>query len=93
MQLTITVRHPPAEMPDADTDVLIWDSSHPEAQLGAYVGPELSDTGWVDVHGECVPVIAWASLPLLGDTPAAPATLTTKAGECIDLGAAWKVPA
>ena len=27
-----------AGLPDADTDVLIWDSSSPEAKLGAYIG-------------------------------------------------------
>lgn len=56
-----------ARLPDADTDVLIWDPTSHDAQLGALVGH--SDDGaaqWVDAQGEEVPgVTHWAEMPAL----------------------------
>lgn len=88
--ITLPVRRPPAEMPDADTDVLIWEDGWPEAQLGAYTGHDDSGPNWANAQGERVHVVAWAELPVLGYVQE---TLSTKAGESIDLRAAWKVPA
>jgi len=95
---TITIGvHPvaPATMPDADTDVLIWTPGEHEGQLGAYVGPEISDTGWVDAHGDCASPTHWAEMPRL---PAV--VLPMKArdllpladGRAVDLGARWVLP-
>lgn len=63
--MRINTRCPDAKMPDADTDVLIWDGVSPEATLGAYVGHDAEDGSalWVDAQGASVKVIAWAELP------------------------------
>lgn len=57
-------------MPDADTDVLIFDAAGDQAQLGAYVGsdddPFRDPAAWVNAQGELVPgVHHWAELPRL----------------------------
>lgn len=62
----ITAHDPRRRMPDADTDVLIWDASSPVAQLGAYVAHEADGPVWVDAQGARVAnVVRWAALPLL----------------------------
>ena len=62
--LTITVHYPLANMPDADTDVLVWAYGEEESQLGAYVGEESDGPAWTDAQGEILPrVVAWANLP------------------------------
>ena len=38
MNINIEVHAASEQLPDADTDVLVWDSSSPEAQLGALIG-------------------------------------------------------
>lgn len=53
-------------MPDADTDVLIFDGTSPEGQLGAYVGVGDAGTLWADAQGsEVAGVTHWAEMPLL----------------------------
>jgi hypothetical protein len=54
------------QLPDADADVLIWDSSSPIAQLGALIGDEQGRPQWVDAQGQAVEgVTHWAPLPEL----------------------------
>ena len=100
--LTLTLHYPPAEMPDADTDVLIWAEGEQEAQLGAYVGDETDGPVWIGAQGEIVPrVVAWTNLPCL---PAARSVIAGRIGRepelvllanglSIDLGARWSMPA
>lgn len=53
-------------LPDADTDVLIFDQAHDQAQLGAYVGSDEDGPVWVNAQGEGVlSVHHWAELPRL----------------------------
>lgn len=53
-------------LPDADTDVLIFDQAHDQAQLGAYVGSDEDGLVWVNAQGEGVlGVHHWAELPRL----------------------------
>jgi hypothetical protein len=53
-------------LPDADTDVLIWDFSSTEAQLGALIGDEQGRPQWVDAQGQVVHgVTYWAPMPEL----------------------------
>lgn len=53
-------------LPDADTDVLIFDGSDPEAQLGAVVGADEEGAIWVNAQGEGVAgVTYWAEMPRL----------------------------
>jgi len=92
---TITIDvHPvaPATMPDADTDVLIWTPGELEGQLGAYVGPEISDTGWVDAHGDCASPTHWAHLPCLAEKREARTMALKGGGAVVDLGARWVLP-
>lgn len=59
-------------LPDADTDVLIFDGLEREGQLGAYVGHDDDGPIWVDAQGEGVAgVTHWAAVPALvaDDTP------------------------
>lgn len=58
------------ELPDADTDVLVYVEGDVEAQLGAYVGHSdliFGDGGpeWVDAQGERITgrVLMWAPMP------------------------------
>jgi hypothetical protein len=54
------------QLPDADTDVLIFDGADPEGQLGAYVGHDEVGPIWVDAQGQGVAgVTHWAELPRL----------------------------
>lgn len=54
------------KLPDADTDVLIFDASHEQGQLGAYMGTAGDKTLWVDEHGDSAyGVTHWAELPCL----------------------------
>lgn len=60
----LDIFHLPGVMPDADTDVLVWDASSPEAQLGAYVGEESDGPVWIDAQGALISdVVAWADMP------------------------------
>lgn len=53
-----------AGLPDADTDVLIFDSTSPEAQLGAYIGHDDLGPLWVDAQGANVAnVTHWVEMP------------------------------
>lgn len=99
--LTLEVHYPPADMPDADTDVLVWDASSPIAQLGAYIGEESDGPVWINAQGELVTdVVAWAEMPLLQSKPAAvvgrigrePELVPLVNGRSIDLGARWSMP-
>jgi hypothetical protein len=66
MQVAIQVQPVDAGLPDADTDVLIFDASSPEAQLGAYVGHDDDGPIWVDAQGGGVrDVTHWAQMPRL----------------------------
>lgn len=54
------------QMPDADTDLLIFDTPGEEGQLGAYVGHDEDGPLWVDAQGEGVSgVTHWAEVPAL----------------------------
>jgi len=98
--ITINVHYPHADMPDADTDVLVLAEGDTEMQLGAYVGEESDGPVWVDAQGEILPrVTAWAKMPML--RPAAPVAgrigrepdlVQLVNGRSIDLGARWSFP-
>lgn len=98
--LTLAVHYPPADMPDADTDVLVWAEGEEEAQLGAYVGHESDGPVWVDAQGAIVPrVVAWAEMPLLqrpaevaGRIGREPDLVPLVNGRSVDFGGAWKLP-
>lgn len=90
--ITLSLRYPPADMPDADTDVIVFDTSSPEGQLGAYVGDDDEGPIWVNAQGEGVAaVVAWCEMPRL---PAAPAAreLVLRGGTRVDIGANWRLP-
>lgn len=54
------------QLPDADTDVLVFAATEEEAQLGAYVGHDEEGPLWVGAGGEVVDgVTHWAELPNL----------------------------
>lgn len=100
--LTLEVHYPPADMPDADTDVLVWDASSPIAQLGAYIGEESDGPVWNDAQGELVTdVVAWAEMPLLQSKPAAvvgrigrePELVPLVNGRSVDFSGQWPMPA
>lgn len=57
-----------ARLPDADTDVLIWDRSSTEGQLGALNGVDAQGQAyWVDAQGAAVHgVTHWAEMPVMG---------------------------
>lgn len=62
--LTIPLRTPPADLPDADTDILIFAKGETEAQLGALVGEHEGLPVWVDAQGIHVEEVdAWCALP------------------------------
>lgn len=64
--LTVTAIAAKLQLPDADTDVLIFDTSNEEGQLGAYVGHDEDGPIWVDAQGQGVPgVTHWGNLPRL----------------------------
>lgn len=53
-------------LPDADTDVLIFDRTDPEGQLGALLGEDDGVQVWVNAHGEgAAGVTHWAEMPRL----------------------------
>jgi hypothetical protein len=55
-------------MPDADTDVLIFEGADAEGQLGAFIGAD----GWVGAVGQPVHgVTHWAEMPDLAKMAAA----------------------
>lgn len=71
MAITINLTvHPVYEqMPNVDTDVLIFDRESPIGQLGAYAGDDDDGPMWVDSHGMPVgDVTHWAELPRLDAT-------------------------
>lgn len=92
--LNLLLHYPPADMPDADTDVLVWDASSPIAQLGAYIGEESDGPVWNDAQGFLITdkVVAWAEMPVLAEKPAA-VTLALRGGQQVDLTKPWAVPA
>lgn len=93
--ITIELHSLPGDMPDADTDVLVWAPGDQDAQLGAYVGPECSDTGWVDAQGECVKVVRWAELPRLPNVVTLPdrsTLLPLNNGRAVYLGGRRSTP-
>lgn len=51
-RISLHLHYPPANMPDADTDVIVFDDSTPEGQLGAYVGNDAEGALWVNAQGE-----------------------------------------
>lgn len=98
--ITLTLHFPPADMPDADTDVLILAEGDQEMQLGAYIGHESDGPVWVDAQGAIVPrVVAWAEMPLLqrpanvaGRIWRDPDLVPLSNGRSVDFGGAWKLP-
>jgi hypothetical protein len=73
--------HAATQLPDADTDVLIWHGGIVHSELGAYVGHDDEGPMWVNAQGEGVEgVTYWAEMPQLqvaaagvacvGDNPA-----------------------
>ena len=90
--ITLSLHYPPADMPDADTDVIVFDASNPEGQLGAYMGHDDEGPQWHDAQGGRIEaVVAWCDMPCL---PAAPAAreLVLRGGARVDLGADWRLP-
>ncbi len=70
--ITLHLHYPPADMPAADTDVLIFDASRPEGTLGAYQGEDTNGPIWVAAQGEGIAdVVAWCEMPRLPAAPAA----------------------
>ena len=62
MNITIPVHRPADCLPDADTDVLVWESGESEAQLGALY--RTCPLEWVNAQGAPIrSVVAWAELP------------------------------
>lgn len=98
--ITLAVHYPPADMPDADTDILVLAEGDTEMQLGAYVGEESDGPVWVDAQGEILPrVTAWAQMPELrlaatvaGRIGREPDLVPLVNGRSIDLGARWSFP-
>lgn len=98
--ITLTVHYPPADMPDADTDILVLAEGDTEMQLGAYVGEESDGPVWVDAQGEILPrVTAWAEMPVVrtaapvaGRIGREPDLVPLVNGRLIDLGARWSFP-
>ena len=98
--ITLEVHYPPADMPDADTDILVLAEGDTEMQLGAYVGEESDGPVWVDAQGEILPrVTAWAQMPVLrlaapvaGRIGREPDLVPLVNGRSIDLGARWSFP-
>lgn len=98
--LTLTLHFTPDDMPDADTDVLIWAEGDQEAQLGAYIGEESDGPVWNDAQGEIVPrVVAWTNMPCLpsrsvvaGRIGREPELVPLVNGRAVDMGGAWPMP-
>lgn len=95
--LTITAHFTDEQLPDADTDVLVWEQDQPEAQLGAYVGHDEEGPLWVNAHGDGIKVVAWAALPVAALAPkgaceAAREALLLAGGEAVDLRGPWRLP-
>lgn len=66
VSITITATPVTEGMPDADTDVLIFDAEHEEGQLGAYTGHDEHGPIWTDAQGSLVlGVTHWADMPKL----------------------------
>ena len=91
--ITLQIHRLPGDMPDADTDVIVFDESSPEGQLGDCVGEAADGPLWVNAKGEGITgVLAWCEMPRLPAAPAARA-LVLRGGTRVDLAADWKVPA
>ena len=98
--ITLEVHHLPADMPDADTDILVLAEGDTEMQLGAYVGEESDGPVWVDAQGEILPrVVAWAAMPVVrlaapvaGRIGREPDLVPLVNGRAVDFGGAWKLP-
>lgn len=72
------------QMPDADTDVLIFDQADAEAQLGAYVGDDGKGPMWTNAVGDFVDQVThWAEMPKL--TGAVLAPLVAESSETAEL--------
>lgn len=66
--LQIVLHHVDESMPDADTDILIFDTSSPVGQLGAYMGDDDNGPVWCDAHGQPVTgVTHWSEMPTRQD--------------------------
>lgn len=67
ISITLQIHAVAEQLPDDDTDVLIFDRVDEEGQLGAYVGHTASGVPmWVDAQGERVGgVTHWAEMPRL----------------------------
>ncbi len=64
--IPLTVHAVADAMPDADTDVIIFDADHTEGQLGAYIGDDEEGPIWVAAQGDAVgKVTHWAAMPRL----------------------------
>lgn len=87
MNITIHIHRTADCLPDADTDVLVWEEGEQEAQLGALY--RTCPLEWVNAHGAPIrSVVAWAALPALREAQA----VTTITGQRIDLAEPWRVP-
>ena len=62
--ISLRVHWVPERMPDADQDVIVFDSDDTVGQLGAYVGDDDDGPKWVNAHGMPIfNVTHWAELP------------------------------
>lgn len=69
MNITIHIHRTADCLPDADTDVLVWEEVESEAQLGALY--RTCPLEWVNAHGAPIrSVVAWAALPVLREEQA-----------------------
>lgn len=69
MNITIHIHRTAVCLPDADTDVLVWEEGESEEQLGALY--RTCPLEWVNAHGAPIrSVVAWAALPVLREEQA-----------------------
>lgn len=95
--ISLTVHFLPGELPDAETDVLLWDGSSEEGFVGAL---ECNDpVRWIGTQGEPVDgIVAWAEMPKLKRSTlqagmgGAAQLVTLVNGGTVDLSSAWSMP-
>lgn len=80
------------DLPDADTDVIVFEDGETEGQLGALVGHGDDGPEWVDAQGRSITVTGWCELPVRAHGRVAE-VIATRGGELVDLRAGWKLPA